>query len=411
MGRLLFHTPRVFPLLAVAAALVPALTRSAVLVVDAGDHDRIHTPVCALIEAPDDARFATLTLPDGTTIAGQLAAPGILRDAAPGQRELHFVLPALTKGESVEVTVAFHAAASEEPAFSWQDTTGEAALLSFGGKPVLRYMYTAFDPADVENTKKVFHHLYDPEGRQVVTKGPGGLFSHHRGLFYGFNNINYGKGRVDTWHAAQGEHQKHVEFLVEESGPVLGRHCALIAWNGRDGETFAREMRQMTVYAIPGGHLVEFASRLESTVGPVTLDGDPQHAGFQFRAAQEVADADQKLTYYLRVDGRGKPGEERNWPQDETMADLPWNAMSFVVGGDRYTAVYIDHPGNPKEARYSERAYGRFGSYFVYELTEERPLELNYRLWLQDGEMSVEEAQTLSDDFVHPPVAGVKHER
>jgi hypothetical protein len=76
--------------------------------------------------------------------------------------------------------------------------------------------------------------------------------------------------------------------------------------------------------------------------------------------------------------------------------------MSFVVVGRRYTAVYLDHPDNPKEARYSERSYGRFGSYFEYDLDEQRPLEINYRLWLQEGEMTIEEASALSADFVAP---------
>jgi hypothetical protein len=140
-------------------------------------------------------------------------------------------------------------------------------------------------------------------------------------------------------------------------------------------------------------------------VGKVRLDGDPQHAGFQFRAAQEVAAGDQKLTYYLRPDGRGAPGETRNWDHKTRRPDcvnLPWNAMSFVVGGKRYTAVYLDHPANPKEARYSERTYGRFGSYFVYELDGQRPLEIQYRLWLQEGEMTAEQASALSADFAAP---------
>ncbi|MDY0165026.1 MAG: PmoA family protein [Thermoguttaceae bacterium] len=402
-----------FPaLLAFALGLWLAVTSFAAppaptLVVEAGDHSRTQAPVCVLVDVPEGVQSAILTLPDGATIAGQVTAPGILQDAKDGQRELHFLLPAIGKGESLELKAAFSGAAPEGPAFSWHDTPGESALLQYDGKPVLRYMYAAFDPNNVEETKKVFHHLYDPRGQRLVTKGPGGLFSHHRGLFYGFNRIDYGKGRVDVWHANGGEHQKHVEFLSEEAGPVLGRHCVLIAWNGRDGAAFAREKREMTVYATPGGRLVEFASQLESTVGPVKLDGDPQHAGFQFRASQEVADGDQKLTYYLRVDGQGAPGQTRNWPQNKQMADLPWNAMSFEIGGDRYTAVYLDHPENPKEARYSERTYGRFGSYFEYELDEGKPLDLRYRVWLQDGEMDVDDAQALSDAFVNPPAISV----
>jgi len=41
-------------------------------------------------------------------------------------------------------------------------------------------------------------------------------------------------------------------------------------------------------------------------------------------------------------------------------------------------------PRNPKEARFSERDYGRFGSYFEYDLDEGKPLTVNYRLWLQE---------------------------
>ncbi len=164
----------------------------------------------------------------------------------------------------------------------------------------------------------------------------------------------------------------------------------------------------MTVYNIPGGTLLDFASRVESKVGKVKLDGDPQHAGFHFRADNEVAEKTKAQTYFLRPDGKGKPGETRNWPAQKDHVNLPWNAMSFVLGGERYTALYLDHPANPKEARFSERDYGRFGSYFEYELDEKKPLEVRYRLWLQKGEMTVAEAARLSADFVEPPTVRVE---
>src|SRR5205807_770941 len=82
-------------------------------------------------------------------------------------------------------------------------------------------------------------------------------------------------------------------------------------------------------------------------------------------------------TIYIRPDGDGKPGETRNWPAQKDHVNLPWNAMSFVLGDQRYTTAYLDKPTNPKEARCSEREYGRFGSYFVYEVTKEKPLAVN----------------------------------
>ena len=92
----------------------------------------------------------------------------------------------------------------------------------------------------------------------------------------------------------------------------------------------------------------------------------------------------------------------------ETMVDLPWYAMSFVLGKQRHTVCYLNHPSNPKETRFSERDYGRFGGYFEREITEESPLVVNYRLWLQNGEMTAEQAQALRTAFAAPPKCMVK---
>src|SRR5262249_6384697 len=161
---------------------------------------------------------------------------------------------------------------------------------------------------------------------------------------------------------------------------------------------------------VPGGHLIEFASRVHSTVGPVKLDGDPQHAGFHFRADNEVAAKTKNQTYFLRPDGTGKPGETRNWDPKTKKGpvNLPWNVMSFVLGGQHYTVAYLDKPTNPKEARFSERDYGRFGSYFEYDLTEQKPLTIDYRVWLQRGEMTGPEVAARSEDFVKPVAVTLK---
>jgi hypothetical protein len=73
-----------------------------------------------------------------------------------------------------------------------------------------------------------------------------------------------------------------------------------------------------------------------------------------------------------------------------------------VVDDQRYTACFLDRPQNPKEARFSERDYGRFGSYFEYELTPQRPLDVRYRFWLQAGEMQESQVAALAADFVQP---------
>ena len=306
--------------------------------------------------------------------------------------------------------------AADAAGFQWHEPEGDHVDLTFEGRPALRYMMPKLDEssADKRNeTFKPYHHLYSPDGATLLTKGPGGLFPHHRGLFFGFNQITYGDGKkCDTWHCTEKTYQSHEKILKQEAGAKGGWHRVAIDWHGRDGEVFAHEKRTVNIRRkqVDGvdGWQVNFTSKLETADGkPIHLDGDPQHAGVQFRSSQEVPDKTAKETYYLRPDGKGKPGEFRNWdhkaPDSSTnkqSENLPWNALSMVIGGQRYTVVYLDHPNNPKPARYSERDYGRFGSYFVADVTEEKPLKVKYRLWIQPGEMTVDECNKLHQEFV-----------
>lgn len=127
----------------------------------------------------------------------------------------------------------------------------------------------------------------------------------------------------------------------------------------------------------------------------------PNTRAFNF-ASQEVPDKTKAETYYIRPTGVGKPGDYRNWPDQKDQVDLPWKGMSFVIGGQRYTVAIIDRPTNPKPARFSERDYGRFGSYFSTSVTAEHPLVVNYRVWMQAGEMRPEQIAALDNDFVYP---------
>jgi hypothetical protein len=391
------------------------------LTVAAGESDRVNDPVCVELSLPLDLAktpAAVLVDPGGNHIPAQLTEPGLARTrvTAPGEvnRDLHFLLPKLAKGQTITLKTTLTAAGAPlSGGFSWSAKAGEYEELRLDGRPVLRYMNRAFDDSNDaarEQTYKVFHHLFDPAGQRLVTKGPGGQYTHHRGLFYGFNKVSYGDVKLDIWHCPKGgTHQAHEKTHSAEAGPVLGRHRVLVGWYGPGKKRFALEERELTAYRVPGGSLVEFASRLRSEVAPpIKLDGDPQHAGFHFRADNEVSAKTKGQTYYLRPDGKGSPGQTRNWPQNKDHVNLPWDVMSFVLGEQRYSVAYLDRPTNPKEARFSERDYGRFGSYFAYELTKANPLVVAYRVWLQEGEMTGPQAAHLDACFVRPVRVTVK---
>lgn len=405
--------------LVLAASVDASAERVFDLTVRAGTHARVQTPAMAMMKVPLwDAtdRAVTLTDADGHVIPAQLKLPSVGNpgdfSTGPIQFELHFVVPQLAANAEWKLVATLRDgdATAVDPQFAWHDEQGVSSELRFGDRPVLRYMYAALDESTPERraeTYKVYHHVFSPDGITLLTKGPGGLFPHHRGLFFGFNRISYGDQTADTWHCTNGAHQSHRAFGFQEAGPVLGRHSVIIDWYGQNAAPFAEEAREMTAYALPSGTLIDFASRLRTQGPPIKLDGDPQHAGFQFRAAQEVAESTNKQTYYLRPSGKGAPGETLNWPEAAVMVNLPWHAMSCVIGGDRYTVAMFDRPQNPKEARFSERDYGRFGSYFEYDLTAEKPLDLNYRVWVAKGEVTAEEIAAKQRDFVEPVVVDV----
>jgi hypothetical protein len=395
--------------------------------VSAGKHDRKNEPVCVPLALPAGVeKIGKVTLRDARTdkvvAAGQITGVGLVnKRESKATHELHFILPALKAGSSLTLTASIEhgkdAPRDESPGFVWFAPRQSGHFgLSFGDRKVLSYQNPSLDestPAARTDTFKVFHHVYDPTGKRLLTKGPGGLYTHHRGLFYGFMKATYGKNTVDIWHcpppgSKNEAHQAHRAGDAVEQGPVLGRHRAAIDWNGIGKKTFAKELRELTAYNVPGGTLIEFTSLLTPTEEPVKLDGDPQHAGFHFRAVNDVAEKSKDQTIFIRPNGIGKPGTEVNWPANKKHVDLPWLAMSFVVGGKRYTAAYLDKPTNPKEARFSERTYGRIGSYFVTTVTKDKPLLVNYRVWLQEGQMSQDEVAARSRAFVEPATVKVK---
>jgi hypothetical protein len=300
--------------------------------------------------------------------------------------------------------------------YRWVDVAGLHRDLFRDDRPVLRYVYQPLDPSSAatrEPTYKPFHHVYNFNGTGFLTKGPGGLYSHHRGIYYGFSRHRYTRpdgstGRADTWHCSGQAFQEHIEFLEESADATGARLRTAIGWHGEQGERFAREERELRIRHDDAGRLViDFHSTLRTDFPEVHCDGDAQHAGFQFRAHNEVAESTADQTYFLRPDGIAPHGATRN-PANAPSADRPEDAlcmnetfkgMSFLVGGERYTVAYLDHPNNPRPAWYSERSYGRFGSYFVTRFTPENPLIVRYRLVIRKGEMTLPEIAGLAAAF------------
>src|SRR6476469_221382 len=206
--------------------------------VSAGKHDRKNEPVrvpLQLKESPTHLAVIEIKNDKDKLVAqGELTFPDLLTEAVKADKDRHrldlvFVLPALKANESAKLKAVITDKKNEPFTYFHGVTTeveggrGETSWL-FGKRPVMTYVRPTLDessPQKREETFKVFHHVYDPSGKFLVTKGVGGLYTHHRGIFYGFMKATYGKNTVDIWHCKGDTHQAHKGIEQSSTGRVL----------------------------------------------------------------------------------------------------------------------------------------------------------------------------------------------
>ncbi|MEL7500533.1 MAG: membrane dipeptidase [Planctomycetota bacterium] len=408
---------------------VPKVETLFELSVNAGNLNRKNSLVTAIVESADELpEVVALDDGAGTAMLGQVRKTGNDKGY-----EVTFVLPQLDKNQTLSLT-ATSSLLNKHKSYEWEDKEN-SDLATINGMPVIEFMREPLDtstPKRRAETYKPFHHVYVDRGR-LLTKGPGGLFPHHRGIFFGFNRISYGDQTADVWHCKQGAYQSVEKQLAKVAGPVFAEDSNVIHWRGQDGQPFAEETRNVKVSRIGEATLVEFDSTIKNVVTEtIKFRGDPQHAGVQIRASQDVPDMTKHLTYYIRPDGVGEPGKFRNWSNKKKESDinrnhidLDWNAVCLGLPKstraseepdqskkndvklteddvNRYTIGYFPDAGNPSPERFSERDYARFGCYFEKDLLAGEAFHVRYCFVVLPGESSVEELTRLHDELSNP---------
>ncbi len=261
----------------------------------------------------------------------------------------------------------------------FQDTEGKHLDVVSDGKVLVRYMYE-HDTSTKEKhheTYKPYLHVFDAEGKKPITKGAGGEFTHHRGIFIGWSKIEFGGKRYDRWHMTGGDivHQK---FSKKEVKDGVATFTSVTHWMDGEEKGFLEEERTFSVTEgkFGGRLMIDFQTKLTPVGGEVFLKGDPEHAGVQYRPANEV---DKKKTKYLFPNGVTKV---------KGVKDLSWAAENYTLEGKEYGVVHMNALTNPKGTVHSAyRDYGRFGAFFEKEIKKGESLELNYGFLILDGEL------------------------
>lgn len=264
-------------------------------------------------------------------------------------------------------------------ALEFKDTEGKHLDVVSDGKVVVRYMYE-HDTSTKEThheTYKPYLHVFDAEGKKPITKGAGGKFTHHRGIFIGWSKIQANGKSYDRWHMKGGDivHQKFAKQEVKDGSAVF---TSVTHWMDEKETAFLEEARTFTITeGVHGGRvMVDLHTKLSPVSGDVFLKGDPEHAGVQYRPANEV---DTKKTKYLFPNGVTKVNGVK---------DLPWAAENYTLDGQEYGVVHMNAASNPKGTVYSAyRDYGRFGAFFQKDIKQGESLVVNYGFLILDGKL------------------------
>lgn len=240
------------------------------------------------------------------------------------------------------------------------------------GRTVASLQRAAYDAAHHGETCKVFHHVFAPDGR-LLTKGLGGEFEHHRGLFLGWNQMQWQGEAFDFWHCRKGESQQFVAFAVDDAAPAAdGWQVVTIDWRTAHGASVLQERRALQARELDAETTVlQVRSELRATSTPVRLDGDPQHAGQQFRALQQFAEKGSEPVQYLRP-------AAATGGKDDVWTGCRWTAAVLPMPGGPVTVLRVEGAGNPGPTRWSTRPYGRFGATFRTELLPDQPRSLTW---------------------------------
>jgi hypothetical protein len=268
--------------------------------------------------------------------------------------------------------------------------------LHVDGELWLRTITVPLDESSEESrdaTYKVYTHVFDFEGEAPITKGHGGKYSHHRGLFIGWKDTLVHGEDYDTWHMSN-SFQKHVDWLEAAEGEQ-SRQVSEVHWCRPDGAPFIKEIRTIEARKGEGGlRILDFQSVLESLDGAIQLRGDSHHAGMQVRLANEVSEHEE-TTLYVIPDG----AEEI---ENDEVVGAWWTACSAVVRGQRYWLVHMTPPAHPTGVPvYSIRRYARFGAFFEMDLEEAKPVSLNFRIVVTKTELDRAACQALYEAYVN----------
>ncbi|MFP4056261.1 MAG: PmoA family protein [Candidatus Brocadiia bacterium] len=381
------------------------------LVVQAGDHDRLHVPLC-------------IDVPDGTTRAKMLdGAKEVPCQVSEGK--LWWVLDALKAGEAKSYVVDFAAASGADADAVKLERPDATVDITIAGKPFTTYLFAPGKPAGHQLRRPCFFPVFGPDQTAMTrpfpltTEIPPEMKNlrkdhpHHTSIWVAHGDVN----GVDNWSISGGAGwQLHRDFQAVASGAVMGLFREDLDWTTRDRKPVLAETRTVRVYRLPHTHrMLDLEIAFHAKYGKVVF-GDTKEGGLCATRMRPEFRANNKGRL---VNAQGKTAGDA-WGKESE-----WVDASGTVGEKRYGFAIFDHPRNLRHpTTWHARTYGLltanpFGlSYFTHDrknkhkgdhtLEEGETLTFRYRIYFHVGDEKQGAVAARYADYAQPPTAAWK---
>jgi hypothetical protein len=275
---------------------------------------------------------------------------------------------------------------------------------------VLRYNYSQVEPGTVlsqvsEPNRKYavarsnyIHPLFGPHG-EMLTRDWSIDHPHHRGIYWAWPEVDWRDRRGDL-HALQQVFARPTGRCQAFSGGVFAEVDAENLWSWEDGTPILKERARIRVYrAVTQGRWVD-------------LD-------FQFTALDETVKlARRNTTLYgglnLRLNAVRDQRITKHTDPSNSSPRRSWSDLSGTFEGSSQPAglSVIQHASNPDypgdwvdypELNWVQPTFPASGT--RYEVRQDRPLRLRYRLWIHPGTGLPEATARDHWDAAHSPAA------
>lgn len=412
----------------IQSAVAYAQADLAEITVEAGNSDRINTPVSVSL---DGISFDT----DSFDLVLKEEIDGGMKEVysqyKPGENpRLYWVLDGETPaGEEREYLLQTVPKSQMSPAMAIeQDRQGTRILKN--GKKVLQYKNVMHHPP--EGTDPLYqrsgfiHPLWSPQGDTLTWVNPPD-HKHHVGIWNPWTKTTIQGHHTDFWNLGEGQGTvRFAGFLHQLQGPVFAEVAARqehvdFQFNGPD-KTVMNEVWQLRVWNTAQTekgdiYIVDFTSTLSCAIdSPIVLEHYRYGGGIGYRATKKWNASNMTV-----LSSEGKTRKMMETPEGKTYAEADGTRARWcdingeMAGKDNAGILFLGHPENfdaPQPMRvWPSDAYEVGLMFFEFCPIRKRgwtiePGQLytqKYRMVVYTGQVSPQEADRFWTDYANPP--------